>query len=383
MINNYSILKINSLTIILLLVMLYPFMYMIPYINNLGFKYENIHMSFVLLPLILFNYRKMISVSLLKISTLQLISIGSLFLLILININSIKYFKSLYFIGFMALMYIMTLNWKSFVLSNKLIKLIILFFFTTSLLYIINRPIGARFEGYIPSPTVFSVFVNSFFLIGLFVYKKTCIKIILYILAFYLTAISETRLNLLFITVTPLILWVIKKQYFSKKTIFVLFNIFFVSVYPIYSVLIKTEFVQSILKVRYDGSTVDSSFNSRSGFNDVGRESLFDGSILQILFGKGAGFTRTLMIEHYNEPLLMHNDYLRLSLDYGVIFTIIFLVFLYNVSKNNNLAFLTVLLYLLTFYHNMVYSLYFISIIIIFSIFKFGKLNIQFPNKLV
>lgn len=359
--------KLNSLTLVVTLILLQPFMFIIPQINELGFQYENIHMGLILLLMLGFSVNKMLTTNL-SLSIIQFSFISILLILIVININNLRYFKGLYFFTFIAVFYTMTINWKSAVFPKKILKVAVLVFYISSFVYMLYRPDGYRFQAYIASPTVYSVFVGSFFTISLFTFDKIIAKVIFYLFSFYLTVISETRLNLLFISLIPVILWILDKKIISKKIIFLLFNIFLISVYPIYSLVIKTSFVQSILKIRYDGSTEDASFNSRADFNHLGATNLFDGSIYEILFGKGAGFSRILMNSEFPGKL-MHNDYIRLSLDYGIVFTIIFLLFLYRISNKNNLAFISTLLYLFTFYHNMVYSLYFFSLILLFSKF--------------
>ncbi|MFO0323105.1 MAG: hypothetical protein ACK504_11845, partial [Bacteroidota bacterium] len=90
-------------------------------------------------------------------------------------------------------------------------------------------------------------------------------------------------------------------------------------------------------------------------------------SVGEKLFGKGSEEARKLVLKKIKYDIFPHNDFIRLAYDFGIICTILFLFFLYRISRINNVSFLILLLYLFSFYHNMVYDFFLISILVFYS----------------
>lgn len=68
-------------------------------------------------------------------------------------------------------------------------------------------------------------------------------------------------------------------------------------------------------------------------------------------------------MEEYGQDLKLHNDLLVLVIDYGILFSTMFIVLFARLGSKNPYSFLAVILYFISFYHNMVLSLFLLIII--------------------
>src|SRR5690606_14632303 len=100
-----------------------------------------------------------------------------------------------------------------------------------------------------------------------------------------------------------------------------------------------------------------------------------NGSIWEMLFGKGNEYSRLLVYERFSQDLFPHNDFIRIIIDWGIIGGGAFFYFLYRLSKRNLTALFISILYMILFYSNMIFNLYIISILIIISLEQKTKLR--------
>jgi hypothetical protein len=102
-------------------------------------------------------------------------------------------------------------------------------------------------------------------------------------------------------------------------------------------------------------------------------------SIENLLFGKGAGYTRKFIENNFTEKLKPHQDFLRFFIDFGVFGSLLFFLFLFKIMFKNRCTFLLASLYLLSFYHNMLYARELIGLLVFFY-FANIKEPINLPN---
>lgn len=161
--------------------------------------------------------------------------------------------------------------------------------------------------------------------------------------------------------------------YFDKLNIskfrVVLIYIFCLNLlYPIYSFVIKSEAGKSSLVTSRYKDGRDASFGLRNSLNSFTyNEYILNSTLSQKIFGKGSEASRKSMISQLKMDILPHNDFIRFSLDFGLLCTILYLTFLFRIARGNIVSFILLLLYLFSFYHNMIYDFFLIAVFIYFS----------------
>lgn len=132
--------------------------------------------------------------------------------------------------------------------------------------------------------------------------------------------------------------------------------------YPIYLYLKERT---ALVAYRYEGG-YDPSFNTRIYFQKQVIESIKNGSIKEIAFGHGTEYSRLMILRMNGGDYLPHNDFLRILNDFGVVGFLLFLVMLCSIAIRNITTCCIVLLYLIAFYHNMVYNFFLLLIAMAF-----------------
>src|SRR5690606_2709961 len=120
------------------------------------------------------------------------------------------------------------------------------------------------------------------------------------------------------------------------------------------SYLMKTT---DIISYRYEGS-FDPSFVTRNHFQNIVLNSWSNASFPEKLFGQGTEYSRLLILQADGEDYLPHNDFLRLLNDHGIVGFAIFMMLIILLGVRNKTTFCLTLLYLLSFYHNMVFNFF-------------------------
>lgn len=215
-----------------------------------------------------------------------------------------------------------------------------------------------RFAGFSMSPTVFAVTIQAVMILGLLVFKTKRHRILIIICAFIFVLLSRTRTNLILFLFIPFIPFLDKRSNSFRMFILVMFSLFIILVYPLYDLFIQTDIFASsgMFESRLEDGR-DASFGLRYHFFSIGVNIISESSVFQFLFGHGAEYSRLAVIEEFDMDLKIHNDFIVLLIDYGLVFTIFFLSKLVQIGSRNPYAFLAVVLYLISFYHNMVLSL--------------------------
>lgn len=234
-----------------------------------------------------------------------------------------------------------------------------------------------RYSGFAISPTTFTVFLDSIFIFYIFSNSKQKYKFIAFFLVLFFSLISETRLNTLFILMLP-VLYYLLESINTKITRSVILSGYIIGlnlIYPLYNYYIQSN-DNNMFAQRYESGT-DSSFGLRYAMFNIVTDDISNSTIQEIFVGKGRGYSRQLILGEYDIDLQPHNDFLRFLLDYGLFASFIFLTILFLLAIQNNLSTLISMLYFLAFYHNMIYSYYLISLVMIASILYQKHLQIK------
>jgi hypothetical protein len=219
-----------------------------------------------------------------------------------------------------------------------------------------------RFLGFSISPTVFAVVIEAVMILGLAVVKSRSRRMLIISCTFLFVVLSKTRLNLILFLFVPFVPILERRSNSFRMFILIAFLLFLSLIYPLYDFLLQTEIFSGVLGSRYQDGR-DASFGLRNALFTLGINILLESSIFQLLFGHGAEFSRLAIMEAYGLDLKIHNDFIVLLIDYGLLFTFYFLFKIVQIGAKNSYSFLAVVLYFISFYHNMVLSLFLLLII--------------------
>jgi hypothetical protein len=245
-------------------------------------------------------------------------------------------------------------------LSLYLLFSLIFLFFKSS------YALEGRYSGFSTSSTTYSVYITAIVIIGIHFIKNKTLKVFTFIIGFIFVLLSMTRLNLVYYIFIPVIY---KLSKFKKLRSLILLSIIILLslAYPIYFSLIES--YPQIVEYRYESGR-DASFGLRYAlFNTVYKEWLTS-DIRNIFFGNGMEASRLLIIDRHKLDLLPHNDFIRILYDFGVLGSLSILFLFIKLFNKNMITFQLGILYLVSFYHNMVYNFFLISLILIFWNFK-------------
>lgn len=259
--------------------------------------------------------------------------------------------------------------------------LFFLLFLSTILLFVSSRySLGeqSRFLGFSISPTVFAVVVEAIMILGLLTFKTKQHRILIIICTLLFVVLSKTRLNLILFLFIPFIPLIERRSKSFRFVVLVIFSLALILIYPLYDLLLQTGVFSEFLGLRYhDGR--DASFGLRNSLFFLGVNIISESSSLQFLFGHGAEFSRLAIIEVYNKDLKIHNDFIVILIDYGLVFTLYFLFKIIQIGARNTYSFLAVILYFISFYHNMVLSI-FLLLIIYYTSSSADDQKMKLPN---
>lgn len=371
--------------IILFLILLYPFFYASSYI---AFKLSYAFSLYYFTPLTLLFFvlntgRK--SIAILKENSFNLLLLGTILALIIINTDDARYSKPLLFFVYVINFYLLSLT-LVFRENPKLIWYTFLVFSVLSVLFLFKKERyldGDRYFSFLLSPTVYSVYAEVILILYLYHVKNLRKRIFIFLVAGVFIFITKTRLNLFFYISIPFLLYYFENYRVSKLKVLLVYIFCLNMLYPIYSYLVTFEFGKSALvTTRYEDGR-DSSFGLRNYLNSITyQEFIYKTDLAEKLFGKGTEQSRKMIIKKLKYDLFTHNDFIRFTYDFGIICTLLFLLFLYRVSLNNYIAFILLLLYLFSFYHNMIYDFFLISVFLYYAgIKKHTQTDLSYKEK--
>ncbi len=212
-----------------------------------------------------------------------------------------------------------------------------------------------RFHGFTGTATTFSTIVLTLYVFGLYTSRNKILLISLFSLSLLLIIASQTRTSLLLFLLLNLIYFFrgfIKTKYLK---IFYILSLVFVLSMPVVSAIFSANSMSEMISRGEDGE--DASLTSRNYFYLMQFNALVNMDFADVVFG--TGINKSLFIDGDLDESDPHNDFFKLVFDYGVLYLIAFFIFIRQ--KIVNLYTLSiVIIYFFSFYHNMMYSVFFI-----------------------
>jgi O-Antigen ligase len=300
-----------------------------------------------------------------KSNVLGYVSLSLILVIALLNFTTFRYSMPVFFLVY--LIFLLRISEFGGLWTTGLIRKVGLLYLVFSLIYLFlgsSFEFQGRFSGFSDSSTTYSIFIITIVLLLIRTNLSIYYKGIIYVIGIILVAITLTRLNLAFYLLIPFFILVSRANPNRRSLFIIIYVVLLNLVYPIYNTIAQR--YPEIIEVRYaDGK--DASFGLRIAlFNEV-YSNWNDSEPWNKYFGNGLEDARQHIIELHKLDLLPHNDFMRILNDFGLIPSILFLIWLVRIINSNRTTFILGLLYFLSFYHNMVYNLYIISIIVLCS----------------
>lgn len=300
-------------------------------------------------------------------------------------------FAPVFFLLYSSLVIVLiSISTKEYDPNSKAVRCFTAMFFASHVIaYLSGADIffqqGDRFVGLFSSPTTFATWVVTLFAVSMgfrpFDHDGAGKSLIIlnFILLAFLVFVSGTRTNLALVLFLGAYLVVggVSSRLLRFSVLMSMVPVILL-IYPIYSLLniyVSGEYVA----YRFEGEE-DTSFGLRvSLFNAVFSE-LVDSEISDWLFGHGVEASRELVKQIWGFDIFPHNDVLRLVYDFGVVFSAFFFILVSVVASRNHLSFMIGVIYIFSFIHNMVFSHYLISAILVFSMFNSERFRSEFSG---
>lgn len=303
-----------------------------------------------------------------KQNLLEVFGLLILFGLSILATHQFRYTKPSLFL-FVILTTLLIVKLGRISLSNRSTILSVWLFIFLSFLLILDSSkytYDGRFFSFLLTPTVLSVNATAFLALFFGVSKSKILRLILVILFLLLVLLTKTRINLLAILLIPLLFFLFERNLYSKRSILWLFMLIFVFVYPIYQYILDAGYFKSFLMMRYSDGR-DASFGMRYYLHSLSFDLFIKADWMEKLFGQGSEFSRLYILNLTGEDSYSHNDFLRLLIDFGAVFTVLFVGIMARIALKSRLSTVLFILYLSSFYHNMVFDFFLPSLIILFS----------------
>ena len=294
----------------------------------------------------------------------------SLTLIICLNFSSVRYSMPILFAFFCLSLHLYLAVFNPLPTKNKgiILSRFLYIYLALSCGFLLldhaHMEVGSRYMGFTGSPTTYAGILSTIYILwDLGQSKVTSKRIIIFFLIVLFVFLSKTRLVLIFMALSPLLLFFIRFKTLNYSWVFLIFFAILFFLYPLYDIVVE-RFPQ-LVTIRYEDAR-DASFGLRHFLYQLISDDFNSGTTMQVLFGNGNEMSRLLVIDETGKDLFPHNDFVRLIYDWGIIGAILFSIFLYRISTKNIFTLMISLLYLILFYSNMVFNLFLISILIIF-----------------
>jgi len=356
--------------ILFVLILLYPII--------LGFIYAfNVSPFFITAPyfsiiifLILIRLIQKRKIYIPKKSIIDVLLCLFIVLISLLNYSSIRYSLPIFFAIYIFVFQLYTVfvatdsykgTTKAFLFSYLVLSIIFygVFDFT-------QMAIGDRFIGFTGSPTTYAaVMAMIYILVDKYLINYFYKRLFLYLLIFLFVLLSKTRLVILFLIIYPVLFYFINKKKFTYSSVFIVAFLILFFVYPIYTIVVDV--FPELVTMRYEDKR-DASFGLRNHLYNLVQTDFQKGSLWELLFGKGNEHSRLLIHDVYSMDLFPHNDFIRVLNDWGIVGGGVFFIYLLRLAKNNIVALMVSILYMILFYSNMIFNLFIISILILVSL---------------
>lgn len=236
-----------------------------------------------------------------------------------------------------------------------------------------------RFQAWSQSPTTIGIYCLYFTLLfHSFVSKKKSRLLIVSILLMLVALFSGTRSVLLLAVFFIFCFWFPSLEIkLNKKNITILIILFILTLSVFNDIIYNflSELGLNILTDRYAGGT-DDSYLTRLSLKTEQLAILTKSNVFNLLFGHGNGYTiSAINFSNVRDSYVMlpHNDFLKLLIDWGIIFTFAFLLLIINLFLQIKRPLAPLMLYVLSFSHNMMFDHF--SLILLFSLYYISNKN--------
>ncbi|MBP0640058.1 O-antigen ligase family protein [Cupriavidus sp. AcVe19-6a] len=218
--------------------------------------------------------------------------------------------------------------------------------------------INDRFVSFVGSPTVLSVVLLVVFAIYAAVARSRTMIIVGYFAIGFLIFLTQTRLSIVLWLITPGVVLFSGFSIRRKVIIYVTMLVGLIAGYPIF------EYVGSVDQGGYVTREVgaqgeDASFGLRRALTNQIFDEFQSSSMVSKVIGNGSEAARDVIKLNFGTDLLPHNDYLRIAFDFGILFLLMYIFCLFKLvvgSRDFSVNYIFII-YLVSFYHNMVYFL--------------------------
>lgn len=350
---------------VLLFILNYPLVIGLPFIPDsiglsLNIYYFTIPLFLLFIIVLLMRKRK----------TLHRGEVGSLLILAVLVTQSAFFLKEITFpiIFFMVLIVsIIGFNNLEGRLSGRMILFVAILYLIVSVVAFAspgNFILSGRFSGFTVSASIYSTFITAIYI----VFHINCSlsirrKAFIYFGFLLLILFSETRLNLLLFLLLPLIIW-LSKQEKLKLLALLIFIVGLNLAYPLYNRIVERPNV--ITTFRYaDGR--DASFELRYELFAKVWQQYSSLTFSEKLLGKGPEASRILIKNSFGDDHMPHQDFMRLLYDFGLLGMSIFIFFIIQQAITNEVSYSLAYLYFVSFFHNMVFNLFVVLLLILFA----------------
>lgn len=308
-----------------------------------------------------------------KFRTWELIQLSLttlLFVLSLINFSFVRYSLPILFIAYIIVLqiFLSTYSIKIKYHNFKYFRHYFIFYILLSLVFVIFQLIKSkgefRFEGFLGSPTVFSAFIVLFYILALKNFKSFRLKFIWYIIVLGFVLLSKTRLMLLITLVLPILFFSIDFWKLSLKKVLLVITLILLFLYPAYKTVV--DYFPNLVTMRYDKDD-DKSYQLRYYLYSITQEDFLKQDLVNTFLGQGNEHSRLFVLNELGIDLYPHNDFIRIINDWGILGALLFFILIYRYGIKTKISLMVAILYLIQFYSNLIFNLFFISVLIIVS----------------
>lgn len=362
--------KLNK-NLVLLIILIYPLLIGLPFIqaeisHALNIYYFTIPFFILCLVLIAFGRK----------TVLHAQELTALIFLILLIARCVVSMELTFPIVFFAVVFTSIISFNNLygVVSKRMIYIVVILYLIVSLVAFLNPANFAmlgRFSGFTVTASTYSTFLTAVYIIYYCNSKhRLFTKSILFLFFLALIVLSETRLNTMLFLLLPFIFWTHSKQ----KIRFIGLLLFVVAlnlIYPIYALVSQES--KAIATLRYEDGR-DASFQLRYALFSQVWEDFLTLPFLEKLFGAGPETARALIKNAFVDDHMPHQDFVRLLYDFGILGFVAFMILLFKKMLRNKTTYALGYLYFISFFHNMVFSLFIVLLLLFFASKSFNEM---------
>jgi hypothetical protein len=169
---------------------------------------------------------------------------------------------------------------------------------------------------------------------------------------------------LLITLVLPILFFSIDFWKLSLKKILLVTTLILLFLYPAYKTVV--DYFPNLVTMRYDKGD-DKSYQLRYYLYSITQEDFLRQDLVNTFLGQGNEHSRLFVLNELGIDLYPHNDFIRLINDWGILGALLFFILIYRYGIKTKISLMVAILYLIQFYSNLIFNLFFISVLIIVS----------------